>query len=161
MVTQIQEVKITDIKPNEDNPRYITDANFDRLVNSITNFPKMLQKRPIIVDENMVVLGGNMRLKACAAAGLKKVPILIAKGWTEEEKKEFLIKDNISYGKWDWETLGDNWNNEDLKQWDMKFLTETKKTIETNNIRVTIVGVDSSDREEVKTKIESLGYKVK
>ena len=84
-------VKINKVIPNKDNPRLIKDYKFKKLVDSIKEFPEMLEKRPIIVDEDMIVLGGNMRLKACQEAGLKEVDILIAKGWTEKQKKEFII----------------------------------------------------------------------
>ena len=109
--------KITEIKPNEDNPRFIKDYKFKKLVESIKDFPEMLEKRPIVVDENMIVLGGNMRLKACQEAGLKEVDILIAKGWTEEQKKEFIIKDNVGFGEWDWDILGNQWSDSPLDKW--------------------------------------------
>jgi hypothetical protein len=101
--------KISEIKPNPQNPRLIKDDKFKRLVKSIQDFPEMLDLRPIVVDENMVVLGGNMRLKACTEAGIKKVPVLMAKGLSEEQKQQFIIKDNVSFGEWDWDILGNEW----------------------------------------------------
>ena len=77
----------------------------------------MLELRPIVVDSNMVVLGGNMRLKACIAAGLKEVPIIVADQLTEEQKKEFIIKDNSSFGEWDWDILANEWEISDLSDW--------------------------------------------
>ena len=77
----------------------------------------MLELRPIVVDENMIILGGNMRYRACIEAGIKEVPIKIAKGLTEEQKKEFTIKDNASFGDWDWDSLGNEWNTIDLTKW--------------------------------------------
>ena len=112
-------VDIKEIKPNSDNPRIIKDNKFQDLVNSIKNFPQMLDKRPLVVDEDMVVLGGNMRLKALQKAGIKEVPIDIAEGWTEEQKREFIIKDNLSFGEWDWDVLGNEWSAEKLKDWGM------------------------------------------
>tara|TARA_R110002049_G_scaffold40639_3_gene123496 strand:+ start:160 stop:687 length:528 start_codon:yes stop_codon:yes gene_type:complete len=110
-------VKINKVIPNKDNPRLIKDYKFKKLVDSIKEFPEMLEKRPIVVDEDMIVLGGNMRLKACQEAGLKEVDILIAKGWTEEQKKEFIIKDNVGFGEWDWDILANNWDNLLLEKW--------------------------------------------
>ena len=110
-------IEINKIKANSNNPRLIKDFKFKKLVNSIKEFPEMLEKRPIVVDENMVVLGGNMRLRACLEAGLKKVHISIAKNWTEKQKKEFIIKDNISYGEWEWETLANEYDVLNLDTW--------------------------------------------
>ena len=94
----IEQVSIKDIVPNPENPRIIRDENFKKLVRSIREFPQMLDIRPIVVNENMVTLGGNMRLKACIEAGLKKVPV-IKVSLTEEQQKEFIIKDNLGYGE--------------------------------------------------------------
>jgi hypothetical protein len=112
-------LKINELKPNESNPRIIKEAKFKKLVKSIQDFPEMLDLRPIILDENNVILGGNMRYKACVAAGLKEVPVKIAKGLTEEQKEEFIVKDNVGFGEWDWDILGNEWNNEKLGEWGM------------------------------------------
>ena len=112
-------LKINELKPNESNPRIIKEAKFKKLVKSIKDFPEMLELRPIILDENNVILGGNMRYKACVAAGLKEVPVKIAKGLTEEQKEEFIVKDNVGFGEWDWDILGNEWNNEKLGEWGM------------------------------------------
>ena len=112
-----QKVNIKEVKPNEKNPRYIRDPKFNKLVKSIQAFPEMLEKRPIVVDENMVVLGGNMRLKACEKAGLTEVWIDIAEGWTQEQKNEFIIKDNVGFGEWDWEILANEWDTQELSDW--------------------------------------------
>jgi site-specific DNA-methyltransferase (adenine-specific) len=109
--------QIGKIKKNPDNPRLIKDVKFKKLVQSIKDFPAMLEKRPIVVDENMVVLGGNMRLKACKEAGLKEVWIDQAKDWTEEQKREFIIKDNSGFGEWDWDILANEWDVEQLNDW--------------------------------------------
>ena len=110
-------IKINKLKTNKDNPRIIKDEKFKKLINSIKEFPEMLELRPIVVDENMIILGGNMRYRACIEAGIKEVPIKIAKGLTEEQKKEFTIKDNASFGDWDWDSLGNEWNTIDLTKW--------------------------------------------
>ena len=117
MKKEITTVKIEEVIPNEDNPRYIKEDKFKKLVKSITEFPEMLDARPIVVDEKMVVLGGNMRLKACIEAGLKEVPIIIAKGWSEDKKREFIVKDNVGFGSWDWDILANEWNEEELNDW--------------------------------------------
>jgi hypothetical protein len=112
---------ITEIKPNPQNPRIIKDDKFAKLVKSIKEFPQMLEKRPLVcftdVDDKFVVLGGNMRLKAAKECGLKELPILLADDWTEEQKKEFLIKDNVGYGEWQWEELQSDWDVEQLSDW--------------------------------------------
>ena len=110
-------MNINEIKPNPKNPRIIKDDKFKKLVKSIQDFPQMLELRPIVIDENNVVLGGNMRLKACIEAGLKDVPVKQAKELTEEQKKEFIVKDNVGYGEWYWDDLANNWNVEDLTEW--------------------------------------------
>ncbi len=110
-------VSILLVKENPDNPRFIKDSKFKKLVKSIKAFPEMLEKRPIVVDEDMVVLGGNMRLKACKSAGLFEVWIDIAKGWTEEQKREFIVKDNVGFGEWDWDILANEWDVQKLVEW--------------------------------------------
>jgi hypothetical protein len=113
-------IEISKIFPNKENPRVIKDYKFKKLVSSIKEFPEMLEKRPIVVDEKMVVLGGNMRLKACIEAGLKKIEVIIAQGWTEKQKQEFIIKDNVGYGEWDWDILANEWDIDDLNNWDLE-----------------------------------------
>ena len=110
-------VKISKVKPNETNPRFIKDSKFKKLVKSIKEFPEMLKLRPIVVNKDMVVLGGNMRLKACKEAGLKEVYILKADDLTEEQQKEFIVKDNVGFGEWDWDILANDWNIKELEDW--------------------------------------------
>jgi hypothetical protein len=110
-------MNINEIKPNPNNPRIIKDDKFKKLVKSIQDFPQMLELRPIVIDENNIVLGGNMRLKACIEAGLKDVPVKQAKDLTEEQKKEFIVKDNVGYGEWDWDDLANNWDEQLLTEW--------------------------------------------
>ena len=101
--------KLADIKPNPNNPRLIKDDKFEKLVKSIKEFPEMLELRPIVVNDEMIVLGGNMRLKACKEAGLKQVPIIKASSLTPEQQKEFIIKDNVGFGEWDWQAIQADW----------------------------------------------------
>ncbi len=110
-------VKVSEIKPNPSNPRLIKDEKFKSLVKSIQDFPEMLDLRPIVVNADMIILGGNMRFKACKEAGLKEVPVTIAKGLTPEQEREFIIKDNVSGGDWDWEMLAQEWNADELEEW--------------------------------------------
>lgn len=112
-----QKVNIGRVKKNESNPRYIKDAKFKKLVKSIKEFPEMLEKRPIVVDEDMVILGGNMRFEACKAAGLFEVWIDQVEGWTEEQKREFVIKDNVGFGEWDWDILSADFTEDELTDW--------------------------------------------
>lgn len=112
----IKSVKITEVKVNPNNPRIIKDDKFKKLVQSIKDFPEMLDIRPIVVNTDMVILGGNMRYKACKEAGLKEVPVIIT-DLSEEKQREFLIKDNTSGGEWDWEVLANEWDNEELEEW--------------------------------------------
>ena len=112
---------IAEIKPNPKNPRVIKDEKFAKLVKSITDFPQMLEKRPLVcftdVDGKLVVLGGNMRLKAAKEVGLKELPVVLADDWTEEQKNEFLIKDNVGFGEWQWDELAADWDAQQLQDW--------------------------------------------
>jgi DNA modification methylase len=113
----MQKVNIKEVKSNTANPRIIKDGKFKQLVQSIKEFPEMLELRPIVVNADMVVLGGNMRLKACFDAGLKEVPIIIADSLDETKQKEFIIKDNVGFGEWDWNVLANEWEVEELAEW--------------------------------------------
>ena len=112
-----KKVKISEVKNNPNNPRLIKDDKFKKLVASINSFPEMLEKRPIVVDEDLMVLGGNMRLRASQEAGLKEVWIDIAEGWSEEQKAEFIIKDNVGFGVWDWDMIANEWDVEQVEEW--------------------------------------------
>ena len=115
MKTELVSIKL--VKSNPNNPRIIKDDKFAKLVASIKEFPKMLEIRPIVVNDDMIVLGGNMRLKACIHAGLKEVPIIKVTDLTEQEQKQFIIKDNVSGGEWDWNMLANEWDAEELDAW--------------------------------------------
>jgi site-specific DNA-methyltransferase (adenine-specific) len=114
---EIKLVKLSEIKSNPNNPRIIKDDKFRKLVNSIQEFPKMLEIRPIVVNADMIVLGGNMRLKACKEAGLKEVPVIFAHDLTDEEQKQFIIKDNVGFGEWDWDMIANEWDEVQLQEW--------------------------------------------
>jgi site-specific DNA-methyltransferase (adenine-specific) len=114
-------VQISRVKPNPNNPRIIKDEKFAKLVKSIQDFPDMLNKRPLVcytdTDGQFVVLGGNMRLKAAKECKLKEIPIILADEWTAEQRAEFLIKDNVGFGEWDWEQLANEWDVQQLEDW--------------------------------------------
>jgi len=117
-------MKLNEIKPNPNNPRLIKDDKFIKLVQSIKDFPEMMEKRPIVcvtdVDGKIYPLGGNMRFKALKEIGYKDIPenwVTMADDWTEEKRREFVIKDNVGFGEWDWEQLANDWDNEELESW--------------------------------------------
>ena len=119
-------VKISEVRLNPNNPRQIKDDKFKNLVQSITDFPEMLDIRPIVVNTDMVILGGNMRFRACKEAGLKQVPVIIADNLTEDQQREFLIKDNVSGGEWDWDLLANEWDVEQLEEWGLDIPVDFK-----------------------------------
>jgi DNA modification methylase len=114
---KIEKVKLSEIKPNPKNPRLIKDEKFKKLVKSIKDFPQMLELRPIVVDENNIILGGNMRFKALKEAGYTEVSIVRANDLTNEQKDEFIVKDNVGFGEWDWDSLANEWEVDKLEEW--------------------------------------------
>jgi ParB-like chromosome segregation protein Spo0J len=112
-----EKLPISSIKANPNNPRIIRDDKFNKLVDSIKAFPQMLEIRPIVVNDDLIVLGGNMRLKACKEAGMKTIPVIKASGLTEDQHREFIIKDNIGFGDWDWQMIAAEWNTDLMTEW--------------------------------------------
>jgi len=110
-------LKISQIKENPSNPRIIRDDKYKKLVQSIKEFPKMLELRPIVVDKDYMILGGNQRLKACREAGYDEIPVIVLENYTDDEKKQFIIKDNVSFGEWDWDVLTREWESTELADW--------------------------------------------
>lgn len=110
------EIDIKKLKPNPNNPRIIKDEKFKKLVQSLKELPEMAKVRPIVVNQDMIVLGGNMRLKAMQEAGWKKAPVEVV-DWEEEKQRQFIIKDNVGFGEWDWEQLANQWDSEQLSEW--------------------------------------------
>jgi hypothetical protein len=131
---KVIKANIAEVKINPNNPRLIKDDKFTKLVQSIKDFPEMLEIRPIVVNSDMVVLGGNMRLKACKEAGIKEIPIIIADNLTEEQQREFLIKDNVSGGEWDWDMLANEWDAEELDNWGLDLPIDLEDIKQTNDI---------------------------
>ena len=150
----IQITNILDLKENSGNPRVIKNHKFKELVKSIKEFPEMLMLRPIVVNDDMVVLGGNMRLKACKDAGLKEIPYIKASNLTDEQQKEFIIKDNVGYGEWDWEILKDenNWIETDLVDWGLDF----PESIEFEPMLLPTIDTSAVTREEIEKKAKEL-----
>jgi hypothetical protein len=121
-------MKITEIKANPKNPRVVKDDKFKKLCKSIKEFPEMMELRPIVIDENNIVLGGNMRLQALKTLGYDEIPnqwVKIASDLTETQKKEFIIKDNSNYGDWDFDILANEWSDYDLDDWGLDVLDKS------------------------------------
>jgi ParB-like chromosome segregation protein Spo0J len=163
----IQNVPINTVKANPNNPRIIKDDKFAKLVKSINEFPQMLNLRPIVVNDDMVVLGGNMRLKACKEAGLKEIPIIKASELTEQQQKEFIVKDNVGYGEWDWNDLANNWDSEQLIDWGLDipgFKIEEENEMEDlsdklkSEFKIEIICKDEAEQEQTYNKLIEQNY---
>lgn len=158
---QVQVIPISKIIPNPDNPRTVTDDKFKKLVKSLTDFPEMLEKRPLIcvttASGKYMVLGGNQRLKAAQKANIKELPVLLADEWSEAQRKEFIVKDNIGYGEWDWQVLETQWNTEDLIEWGLD-MPDNVLPFETPDIDYSIL---DDDNEELSRKAEEMQGGVK
>lgn len=148
----VEYVKITDVKSNPENPRTIKDEKYKQLVKSIESFPKMLELRPLVIDENNVVLGGNMRLKALQELKYVEIPIVRAQELSEEQKKEFIIKDNVGYGEWDWDILKEEWETEKLDEWGLEF-PEFETINETEELNAQEDDFEVPDEDQIKTDI--------
>jgi ParB-like chromosome segregation protein Spo0J len=162
-------IKLSKIKNNPNNPRLIKDDKFKKLCESIKALPKMMELRPIVVDDNFVVQGGNMRLKALNELGYKEIPetwVKEAKDFSEDELKEFIIKDNVGFGEWDWDDLANNWDTEKLEEWGLDIpifknsddeLNDLSDTI--NNLyRIEIICKDEHEQENTYNKLIEQGY---
>ena len=146
-------LKINKIQSNVSNPRIIKDHKFRKLVKSIQEFPEMLELRPIVIDENNIILGGIMRHKACIEAGLKEVPVKIAKGLTAEQKQEFIVKDNVGFGEWDWAMLGNEWKSDKLDDWGLDVWQNLDDTINKINSLDEWVGMPEFESKDNPYKI--------
>lgn len=153
--------KLSEIKPNPNNPRVIRDENFKKLVNSIKEFPEMLDLRPIVVNKDMVILGGNMRYRACQEAGFKEVPVVVADNITKEQEREFIIKDNISGGDWDWEILANEWNETELDGWGLDIPYQQEETEEEISYNILIECTSQEEQMSLYSELENKGVKAK
>lgn len=160
-------VPINSIKLNDNNPRFIRDVKFDKLVKSIKEFPEMLKLRPIVVDEDNVILGGNMRYRAIQKAGHTQVHIERAIGLTEEQKKEFIIKDNVGFGEWDWDVLANEWDVEQLTEWGLdipNFETVEKEVTSldyTEDWQISVVCLSERELEILYKELKRRGFDCK
>jgi ParB-like chromosome segregation protein Spo0J len=155
------------IKLNPNNPRIIKDDKFKKLVQSIKDFPEMLDIRPIVVNKEGIILGGNMRFKACLEAGIKEPPYKVV-DLTEDQQKEFLIKDNVSGGEWDWEALASEWDVEQLDSWgldmpnDFNIIEEKEEKDLSDKIeslfRIEVICKDEEMQENIYNKLIEQGY---
>ena len=169
----VKKVKITEVKKNPANPRLIKDYKYKKLVKSLKDFPQMLELRPIVVDERMVILGGNMRHRASIDAGLSEIWIKVAENLTEEQKKEFIIKDNSNFGEWDWDLLANEWDINALNDWgldlpavyfdndeepefDQEELDEDLDKYINSNIKQIVLYYNTQDYEKMQEKLEKL-----
>lgn len=159
----IELIKIEKLIPNPNNPRTIKDDKFKKLVKSIKEFPEMLEARPIVVDNDMVVLGGNMRLRACISAGLKEVYIIKFNDLTDEKKQEFIVKDNVGYGEWDFEMLLEDNTKEVLLDWGLNVPNQkSDKDILPDNIIALFIDLKDLDKQiDLFNKLKELGYNEK
>ena len=157
-------LKINELKPNQDNPRAIKDFKFKKLVQSIKEFPEMLELRPIVVDEDMTILGGNMRYRACIEAGVKEIPVKVAKNLSEDQKKEFIVKDNLSFGEWDWDMLGNSFDFEMLDDWALELPSSMFKEdidysiLDDEDFEKELDGMEGSVRRALQIPFESDNY---
>lgn len=113
----MERVPINSIRNNPINPRLVNTAKFEKLKQSIQDFPQMLELRPIVINENGIILGGNMRYKALVELGYEEVPVIVAEHITKEQENEFIIKDNLGFGDWDWDILANEWDSVELEDW--------------------------------------------
>jgi ParB-like chromosome segregation protein Spo0J len=163
-------MKLKDIKPNPNNPRVLRDEKFQKLKQSITEFPKMLSLRPMVIDENNVVLGGNMRLRALQELGFTDVDeawVKRSSDLTEEEKKRFIIADNVAFGEWDWDTLANDWEVVDLEAWGLdipQFDTVEEQEMEDlsdkikSMFKIEVICKDEQEQERTYNKLIEQNY---
>lgn len=165
--SRVIDVPINKIVPNPHNPCVLRDDKFHKLKKSLSDFPEMLDKRPIVAvtqeDGRYMVLGGNMRLRAMKDMGLKEAPIMLADEWTEEQRREFVIKDNLSFGEWDTEQLVNEWDVEAISQWgvDVPVKDRSAGTIEEVELRPytkahVLISYEAIHAAEVRNAIEVL-----
>tara|TARA_R110000851_G_scaffold296025_2_gene451076 strand:- start:1318 stop:1821 length:504 start_codon:yes stop_codon:yes gene_type:complete len=157
-------IAISKVRPNSDNPRYIKEEKFKKLVQSLKDFPEMANARPIVVNKEMVALGGNMRLKAMQEAGWTEVPVKVV-DWSEEKQREFIIKDNVGFGEWDWDELANTWDAEELNEWGLDtsvFMEDSELNDLSEQIqesyKIEISCNDEEHQEKIYNKLIAEGY---
>lgn len=162
-------VALSKLKANPSNPRVLRDDKFAKLKKSIEEFPDMLEKRPIIgvtdADEKIMVLGGNMRLRACQDLKMKEVPVILADEWTEEQRREFIIKDNVGFGEWDWDALANEWDGKQLAEWGLDLPRPTDEgdaeSSYAPSFKLVVECESEQQQEQYYTRITALGIECK
>ena len=150
MKREIIQLKLSDIKLNEHNPRTINKRQLDKLIKSIEEFPEMTELRPIVVDENNTILGGNMRYRAMQKLGMSTAEVVKVSGLTDEQKREFIIKDNVAFGDWDWDALANEWDMGQLDEWGLDIPESEKVEEEVEEVDVPeVAGEPDSQSGEV------------
>ena len=161
----VKQVPIDWVSINKDNPRFIRDEKFTKLVKSLREFPDMAQLRPLIVNAEMVVLGGNMRLKAMQVLNWETVPVIVADNLTREQQAEFIIKDNVGFGEWDWEMLANQWDADLLTDWGLDIPGFDGELPEDNpedsDPNALLVEGTPEQLEDLLTELNTRGFKVK
>jgi hypothetical protein len=172
----VQRVALNALRPNPNNPRVIHDDKLQKLVESVRAFPEMLELRPLVVTSEYVVLGGNQRLKACELAGLTEVPIVVADTLTPEQQREFIIKDNVAFGEWNWDTLTTHWDTLALQEWglsdvalfahhdsvperdiDLSSMSQSAESYLNNSIRQIVLHYDKDTHANVLSRLSEIG----
>lgn len=152
--------QIKNIKPNPNNPRIIGKDKFEKLVESIKTFPRMMEIRPIVVDADGVVLGGNMRLKACQEIGLSEIPVICADDLTPEQQQQFIIKDNVGFGQWNFDMLANHWDESDLIDWALDLPVwdgdDDDHDEPKQNITMTLVFPDEETKQQAEIDIQEI-----
>jgi ParB-like chromosome segregation protein Spo0J len=164
-------MKLSQIKSNPNNPRIIKDEKFKKLVQSIKDFPEMIDKRPMVcvtdADDRIYPLGGNMRLKALQELQYSEIPdswVVMADDWTEEKRKEFVIKDNVGFGEWDWDDLANNWDTEKLEEWGLDiphFANEEQENLfgeSEESFKIEVICNNKEEQEASYNKLIGAGY---
>jgi hypothetical protein len=176
MPDKVRRVAIETLRPNPDNPRVIHDDKLQKLVESVRAFPEMLELRPLVVTSEYVVLGGNQRLKACQLAGLTEVPVVVADTLTPEQQREFIIKDNVAFGEWNWDTLTTQWDTAALIEWglsetalfthhdtaperdiDLSHMSQSAESYLNNSIRQIVLHYDKDTHANVLSRLSEIG----
>lgn len=161
---RIETVRLDSLKPTKNNPRKITKKDFEILKLSVEEFPEMMTIREIVVDENYTILGGHQRVKALLANGRETMPVKVVTGLTDEQKREFIIKDNIANGEWDDDVLREEWSNEPLNEWglDISNANDDFDDVEIKNeLIVEIKCADEAQQEQIYNEMIERGFECK
>lgn len=159
-------MNVADLRLNDNNPRTIKDPRFEKLVNSIKEFPQMLEIRPIVVNADFIILGGNMRYRAAREAGLTRLPVVIAADLTEAQQFEFIIKDNVGYGDWDFDALANDWSELPLSDWGLDLPVQLEeadndKPIADKVWKLEVIATSEDDQHVIYEKLQEAGYDVR